>query len=230
MYDFAAMVKGSRRFYREHGLAEWADAIPRRPAPATDVETLLEQAARSGFTEGFAFPPFAVQMADFERIVDGCARQPALGLPDSAQYREPFLADNWSREPNGRVVQRTTDLGDRDRPYVFLFTPKFLTNCWGKTGKQIGEQFSAKGWHGLTVPEYLVLQRLRAERHVDHRFVDEPEDPTSHWMWLIDSMTETDCTVAYGSNRGINLQATGMSNRESKRGAVAGVIVPLADG
>src|SRR5471030_2917507 len=125
MYDFAALVKGSRRFCREHGLAGWADAIPRRPAPTTDVEALLEQAARSGFTEGFAFPPFSTQMADFDRILDGCARQPALGLPDSSQYREPFLADNWSREPNGRVVQRTTDLGDRDHPYVFLFSPKY---------------------------------------------------------------------------------------------------------
>src|SRR5262249_43056466 len=116
MYDFAAMVRGGRRFFREHGLAAGADAIPRRPVPAFDVESLLEQAARSGFVEGFAFPPFAVQMTDLDRVIDGCARQPALGLPDSQQYREPFLADNWSREANGRVVQRAVDLGDRDRP------------------------------------------------------------------------------------------------------------------
>jgi hypothetical protein len=228
MYDFAALVKESRRFFREHGLAAWADAIPRHPAPAFDVETLLEQAARSGFTEGFAFPPFAVQMADLDRVVDGCARQPALGLPDSQQYREPFLSDNWSREATGRVMQRMADLGDRDRPYVFLCTLQPLSNCWGKTGRQIAEQFQAKGWHGMTVPEYLVLQRWRAEKHADHRFIDEPEDPTCHWQWLIDSMTETDCSVAYGSARGINIQATGVGNRESKRGAIAGLIVPLA--
>ena len=222
------MVRGSRRFYRDHGLAEWADAIPRQPAPAFDVETLLDQAVRSGFVEGIAFPPFAIQMAGFDRVVDGCARQPALGLPDSQQYREPFLADNWSREANGRIVQRTTDLGDRDRPYVYLFASKFLVNCWGKTGKQIAEQFQAKGWHGLTVPEYLVVQRGRAERFADHRFVEEPEEPASHWLWLIDSMNETDCSVAFGSARGINIQATGVGNRESKRGAIAGVVVPLS--
>ena len=42
-------------------------------------------------------------------------------------------------------------------------------------------------------------------------------------------MTESDCSVAYGSSRGINIQATGVGNREAKRGAIAGVIVPLAE-
>jgi hypothetical protein len=229
MYDFASIVKQSRRFYKEYGLADWAAAIPRQPFPARDVETLLEQAARSEFTEAFAFPPFAVQMATFDRLIDGCARQPATLLPDSQQYREPFLADNWSREANGKVLQRTADLGERDAgPYVFLFTPSPLANCWGKTGKQIAEQFRARGWHGLTAPEYLVLQRRFAEQYRDHRFFVNGEDPTAHWLWLIDSMNDTDCSVAYGSSRGVNIQAAAVNNRESKRAAIAGVIVPLA--
>ena len=228
MYDFTAIVKASRRFYKEHALVPWAAAIPRRPSPAIEVEKLLEHADRSGFTEGFAFPPFAMQMDALPRVITACARQPAPQLPDNQQYREPFLADNWSRESNGQVLQRRSELGARMAgPYVLLFTSNHLTNCWGKTGKQIAEQFQAKGWHGLTVPEYLVLQRWFAERYGDHRFLAAPEDPTAHWLWLIDSMTEIDCTVAYGSARGINLQATGVNNRESKRNAVAGIIVPL---
>jgi hypothetical protein len=81
----------------------------------------------------------------------------------------------------------------------------------------------------LTVYEYLVLQRVFAEMYGDHRFFSEPEDPSSHWLWLIDSMNETDCSVALGNARGINIQATGIGNRDSKRAAIAGVIVPLVD-
>jgi hypothetical protein len=229
MYDFPAVVKASRRFYKEHDLTLWAKAIPRRPSPAHDVETLLEQADKCGFSAAFAFPPFALQQQTVERLVDACARQPSPRLPDNQQYRQPFLADNWSRVANGRILQRDRDLGDRTRgAYVFLFTSAPLANCWGKTGKQIAEQFQARGWHGLTVFEYLVLQRVFAETFGDHRFFAAPEDPSGHWLWLIDSMTDTDCAVALGNARGINLQATGINNRESKRAGIGGVIVPLA--
>jgi hypothetical protein len=229
MYDFPVVVKTSRRFYKDHALASWAKAIPRHPTPTTDVETLLEQADKSGFRAAFAFPPFALQRQSFDRLVDACARQPSPLLPDNQQYRPPFLADNWSRVANGKVLQREHDLGERTAgPYVLLFAQAPLANCWGKTGKQIAEQFQARGWHGLTVFEYLVLQRVFAEMYADHRFFAEPEDPSGHWLWLIDSMNETDCAVALGNSRGINIQATGINNRESKRAGIGGVIVPLA--
>lgn len=230
MYDFPAIVKASRRFYKHHNLASWAKAIPRCPAPAHDVEAILQQAEKSGFQAAFAFPPFALQQQSFDRLVDACARQPSPILPDNQQYRPPFLADNWSRVANGQVLQRENDLGERARgAYVFLFSSTPLGNCWGKTGKQIAKQFQARGWHGLTVFEYLVLQRAFAEKNGDHRFFAEPDDPSGHWLWLIDSMNDVDCSVAYGSARGVNIQATGINNRESKRAGLGGVIVPLAN-
>lgn len=227
-FDFPAIVRASRRFYRDRGLLDWARAVPRCPMPAGDVEPTLAQAQRAGFDEAFAFPPHDLQMATLDRLVDACARRPSARLPDNVQYRDPFLADDWTSTPNGRVLQRADDLGvRRDGPYVLLLSTRPLANCWGKTGKQIGEQFDAKSWRGLTAPEYLVLQRVFAERYGDHRFLSAPEDPEAHWLWLIDTMTETSCTVAYGSARGINLQATNVNNRESKRAALAGVLVPL---
>ena len=228
MYDFPAIVKASRRFYRDHDLRTWVEGVPRRPFPAGDVETLLGQANRAGFTEGFAFPGFGVQAATLDHLVDVCARRHAPGLSDNHQYAEPFLADCWAKTPNGKLLQRDGDLGARvDGPYVFLFTPNPLTNCWGKTGKQIAEQFHSKSWHGLTVMEYLVLQRFFAEKFGDHRFFEEPQESNAHWLWLIDSMNDSDCSVAMCTARGINIQATGINNRESKRGAIAGILVPL---
>ena len=148
MYDFPAVVKASRRFYKDHDLATWAKAIPRHPTPARDVETLLDLADKNGFTAAFAFPVFALQQQSLDRLVDACARQPSPLLPDNQQYRQPFLADNWSRVANGAVLQRSHDLGDRPLgAYVLLFTSAPLANCWGKTGKQIAEQFQSRGWH-----------------------------------------------------------------------------------
>jgi len=230
MYDFPALIRKSRRFYKDHNLNAWAKAIPRAPVPARDVEELLEHANQHGFSGGFAFPSFQMQMQSFDQLVDACARQPSPLLPDNQQYRTPFLADNWSRVATGTVLQRDHDLGERTTgSYVLLFTTAPLTNCWGKTGKQIAEQFQARAWRGLTVYEYLVLQRVSAEIFTDHRFFAEPEDPSGHWLWLIDSINQTDCSVALGNARGINVQATGINNRESKRAAVAAIIVPLAE-
>lgn len=229
MFDFPAIVKASRRFYKSHDLIAWARAVPRFPQPVGDVESLLQHAQQYNFTSGFAFPPFEIQQRMFDQLVDACARQPSPLLPDNQQYRPPFLADNWTRVANGRVLQRDHDLGERIQgPYVMLLPESPLSNCWGKTGKQIAEQFNARGWHGLTVFEYLVLQRYFAEKFGDHRFFAQPEEPNGHWLWLIDSMNDTDCSVALGNSRGINIQATAIGNRESKRAGIAGVIVPLA--
>ena len=42
----------------------------------------------------------------------------------------------------------------------------------------------------------LVLQRYFAEKYGDHRFYEETEETNpTYWLWLVDSMTETACTV-----------------------------------
>ena len=167
-------------------------------------------------------------MQTLERLIDETARKPAP-VADNQQYAEAFLADTWTKTPNGKVLQRTSDLGPREwGSYLCVFSPNPIQQAWGRTARQIAELFGTKGWSGLTVPEYLVLQRFYCEKYQDHRFYEQPEDDSgAHAMWLIDSMTDKDCTVAVGSHRGINLQAASAANRDSRRAAVAGVMVPL---
>lgn len=219
------IIAASLRFYRQHNLVDWAAALPAAPA---DDPTAHADAAKHGFTLAFAFPPFALQMETLGRLIDETARKPAP-VPDNQQYGDPFLADTWTKTPNGRVLQRTEDLGARPwGPYVLWFAPWPLQQAWGRTARQINEYLQAKGWCGLTVPEYLVLQRLLCEKHLDHRFFDEPEDDAgAHALWLINSMTDKDCAVAVGSHRGINLQAASAGNRDSRRATVAGIIAGL---
>jgi hypothetical protein len=225
--DLTAAFKHSRTFYREHQLADWAEALP-SALPDLAAED-LQQAAKAGFTRAFAFPPFSLQMASLDRLIEEMARKPAPNLPDNQQYREPFLADTWSKTPNGKVLQRADNLEPRtDGPYLLLASPEPCKTAWGRTGKQIVELFQTKSWQGLTVPEYLVLQRYYCELFRDHRFFDTPQDETpAHWLWLVDSLIENEMTVVYGSPRGLNLQACKISNRDSRRAALATQVLAL---
>ena len=228
MLDLEKILATSRRFYAQHHLAAWADALPTSLALGDTDGSTVSEAAKQGFTSALAFPPFEIQLASLERLIDETARKPA-SVPDNQQYREPFLADEWSKTPNGKVLQRLDDLGPREwGAYFYLFSPNPQPKAWGLTGKQIREFFQAKDWIGLTVPEYLVLQRHYCELYGDHRFFETPEDDGgAHSMWLIDSMDDKQCSVAVGSNRGINLQATSINNRDRKRAAIAGTVLSL---
>lgn len=226
--DPTDILHTNRRFYVRHNLADWAEALPAAAALSAEDESAAADAVERGFTQAFVFPPFAVQMAALDRVIDETARKPAP-IPDNQQYVEPFLADHWTKTPNGMIFQQTDDPGPRAwGAYLLLYSPNPIQKCWGMTGKQISEHFQSKDWRGLTVPEYLVLQRFHCEKHGDHRFFEQPEDDFgAHSLWLIDSMDDKHCAVAFGSNRGINLQACSISNRDSKRAAVAGMIVLL---
>lgn len=226
--DLQRILKTSRVFYRDHALREWRAALPKK-ALVEQEETVLAQAAKSGFTQGFAFPPFALQLATLETLIEETVRKQAPGLPDNQQYgSELVLSDTWSKEPSGKILQRTTDLAGRDQgPYFLLFSPTPVQNAWGRTGKQINELFQAKDWQGLTVPEYFVLQRYFCEQRGHHRFYEANADE-GHWLWLVDSMTDTACTVVMGKARGLNLQGCPVGNRDSRRAALAGRVVPMS--
>ena len=228
MIDFSPILQASQRFFAAHNLVDWADALPATASLTDHDQATLASAARHGFTTAFVFPPFALQMETLDRLIDATARTPAP-VPDNHQYREPFLADDWSKTPNGKVWQRQADLGGREwSAYLYLFSPNPIQKCWGLTAKQIREHFEAKGWHGLTVPEYLVLQRSSCEQHGDHRFFEKPEDDSgAHSLWLIDSMDDKNCSVALGRSGVINIQAASIGNRDRHRAAIGGLIVPL---
>lgn len=229
MFALSEVVKASRRFYRDHGLADWARAIPKAAAPVHD--SALAQAEKAGFTLALAFPPFAQQLAQMDPLIEATARRPAAQVLDSEQYSgEVSLSDEWSKAPNGKILQRIDDLGARTGgPYLYLFSPAPYPTAWGRTGRQIEELFHARDWHGLTVPEYFVLQRYFCEQHGDHRFFAAPEgDRGTHSLWLIDSMDAANCSVVAAGPRGIDVRACSANNRDARRATVAGLLVPLA--
>lgn len=218
--DFDAALAVSRSFYRNHNLAAWEAALPRK-ARVNAADDVIEYSARCGFDTAFAFPPFATQVADLPALIEETLVKRAPGLPDDQQYSRTYVSDNWDKNPNNKVVQRTTELGLRtEGPYFVLLSTDPTTAIWGKTGKQMVSHFESKNWTGLTVPEYLVLQRHFCERNRDHRFfATATDDSPAHWMWLTDSATDAACSVAMGSARGSGIYGCKIGTKDGRRSA-----------
>lgn len=225
------ILRASRTFYREHDLAPWADAIPdKATASDADAERLL-WAEKAGWTEAFAFPPFALQMETLPCLIEATARKQAAQLSDDQQYAvPPFLADTMTREANGRIVQRTTDLAGRETPYLLIYSRGPITNAWGRSGRQIVELLDSKDWRGLTIPEYLVLQRFLCERDRHHLFYDgEAPERRGHWLWLADSATDKAMSVGAWLYGAVNIQACPLGHRDAKRATIGALVVGLLD-
>jgi hypothetical protein len=81
---------------------------------------------------------------------------------------------------------------------------------------------------GLTIGEYLVVQRAMFERHGDHRFDDYVGDP-SGWMWLADSMVGERTAMAYwyGPKRRIEVTACKTGSKNVRKGARRARVIPL---
>ena len=120
--DLQQILKTSRVFYRDHGLQSWRAALP-KTAHIDDPDKTLADIAKCGFDRGFAFPSFALQMATIDDLIEETARKPSPALSDSQQYgSDVVLSDTWTKEPTGKILQRTDDLSGRaEGPYFLLF-------------------------------------------------------------------------------------------------------------
>src|SRR5579862_1195399 len=80
--DLQSILKTSRIFYRDHHLPSWRENLPKKAV--VDEETaILEQASRYGFSHGFAFPAFHVQMDSLRALIEATVLKPAPMLPDN---------------------------------------------------------------------------------------------------------------------------------------------------
>jgi hypothetical protein len=229
-FNVHPILEASRAFYKAHGLSDWAEQLGAAGTMSEADAAKVIWAEKNGWTEVVAFPPFATQMADFERLLHETARKPAPHLSDDQQYHtEPFLADDWTKTANGRVLQRRERLGQRESgPYLLLFGLDPPVSAWGRNGKQLAALLESKGLEGLTAPEYLVMQRLLGERDGHHLFYrGDKAQRRGHWLWLVDSADDARMTVATWVQGGVNLQACPLTHRDAKRATIAALIVPL---
>jgi hypothetical protein len=222
--DARSVLAASSAFFRSHELHSLARELPAELTLSGEGQTRSEQALSEGFDSAFVFPSVAAQKIHFEAIVLQLANAPAFGLSKKEQYTQAAI-------PDVRTLKTTPS---RNRPagcYVLFYrTSPFPRETREKSAADIDRLFSTLGWTGLTVAEYMVLQRLLAEKNGDHRFdLYAPDAARSQWQWLLDTRLPSGSVMAFWNPQGCRLEI-GLAPKEvstARRGAHPTVVVPV---
>lgn len=177
--DLATAIQKSRMFFGMHSLGSLAGAIPDAGAFPEDARARVAEAAALGLDEVFVFPPVAAQRASLEHLIHQMAKRASETLVGEHQY-----ADAWIYQPEHLV--RFVVHGRPQGAYALCLggapMPRETT---GMDAGRTRDWLDQRSCRSLTLCEYLVLQRLRAERAGDHRF-DANGGETPQVLWLLD--------------------------------------------
>jgi hypothetical protein len=178
--DLATAIQKSRMFFATHGLGALASAIPTASDFPQEAHAAIEDAHAVGLDDVFVFPPVALQRTSLDHLVHKLAAAHGDRLESDQQYSQP-----WIYQPE---ALKTFDVHGRPAgAYALCFhSSPFPAATLGKDADELREWLTQRRSASLTAYEYLVLQRLKAEQHADHRFDLNAKTPTSQWHWLLD--------------------------------------------
>lgn len=204
--DFDRLLAHSTATFDRLGVAFMFPPAARPHPPAA-----LESAIADGYTDALLLPPATWQQAHRAELIGAFAG----GDDATAPYVEV-----GGVAPQGRPA---------DAPYVLLLRRDPLSDAdlRGLTAPALRKALGDASC--LTVEEYLVVQRLMAERFGDHRFDDYSGDP-SGWMWLADSTDGTVTAMGYwnGAKGRVEVTACKTGSKNPRKGARRCRVVPLA--
>jgi len=222
--DVRSVLAASSAFFRSHELHSLARELPAELTLSGDGQNRSEQARSEGFDSTFVFPSVAAQKIHFEAIVMQLANAPAFGLSKKEQYTQAAI-------PDVRTLKTTPSSNRPAGCYVLFYrTSPFPRETREKSAPDVDRLFSALGWTGLTVSEYLVLQRLLAEKNGDHRFdLYAPDSARSQWQWLLDTRLPSGAVTAFWNPQACRLEIGPAPDGGStaRRGAHPTVVVPV---
>lgn len=174
---------------------------------ASDTLACSNSSDGSGATAGaFAFPPVALQQETADKFA-------ALG-----SYSEPAQVDFDLASP---VTDRP------EGPYVLELAPTIPDWSRGLTASGLRAVLAQRGLSGLTVFEYLVLQRRAYEVNGDHRFDDYVGSPPG-WSWLPASSSGPLLAMAYyyAANGRVEVSACKAGSKNPRKGSHVVTVVP----
>ena len=178
--DLATAIQKSRMFYAGHGLGALAGAIPSAADFPPAANAAIEEAHAIGLDDVFVFPPVALQRDSIEHLVHRLAAASSDRLQAEQQYGQP-----WLYQPE--ALKNFTVHGRPAGAYALCFySGAFPRATGGKDAGELRDWLAQRRCASLTVYEYLVLQRIRAEQHGDHRFDLNTKDQPAQWHWLLD--------------------------------------------
>ena len=228
--DIRQVIDSSQRFYEEHKLKAWAEAIGDYTPLTPESQSQLDGASRLGLTQAMVFPPLGVQLGSLDTVIQECAMRPVEGIPPHAKLEKPYISDDQAREPSGRVYQTSEGLETRKTGlYLLCFDLETIPEeTRGKKGNQIARLFRQQGWTGFTSPELLIATRAWRERKASEG-VEESALGLDNvkWVWLVDSGDSQMCSAAFYGLQGIGMYGCKIGSANRNRGANVTLVVPL---
>jgi hypothetical protein len=217
-----SVLDASRAFLRTHELGQLAKLLPDPVNLREPGAGRFYQAAAEGFDSAFLFPSAGAQRTHFDEILKQTAITPVFGLDKSDQYTQPVIADVQS-------LRIADPLNRPFGPYVLFYRSGPLPReTRDKKASDSRVFFRSMAWNGLTIPEYMILQRILCEKNRDHRFdVYSPDVARSQWMWLLDSKTESGVIMAFWNpvRSRIEIGVSKEDAANARRGAQPSIVI-----
>ena len=171
-------------FYITHDLKDFLKELPKEIKLSPQSETRLREALREGFDKAILLPSTELQKGNIDKLLIELADKKLPGLQDAEQYNQKHYIHQPDVTKNAISRNRPTR-----KAYLLLYQSNPIPNeTKGKSPNELDPLFTQKNWNGLTLEEYLILQRKETETNKDHRFDTYDDDPNkSQWTWLLDS-------------------------------------------
>ncbi len=180
--DVLETRSASEKFYKEHHLVEFAANLPRDIKFSPANETKIREALKMGFDRAMILPAVDIQGKNLDLLIDNLANAEYSGggVRPEDQYTKAYMD---SSAKNSQIRNRPA------KGYLLLYqSSEVPQETKVKTPNYLETLFKQKKWNGLTLPEYLLLQRKELEQRQNHNFDAYSDNAAkSQWTWLLDN-------------------------------------------
>ena len=225
-FDLNEIRKTAEAFYRGHGLEKLADQLPQNIRLSPQQIERIKEAAKEGFDRVFIFPSIEQLATSRQTLIEQCATQPSAALSGTEQYTAPYI-DDTAKTPV--IRNRPTQ-----KAYLLLYSSQPIKEeTKNLTHPQVTELFNQKKWNGLTLEEYLLLQRLEAESRGNHSFDAYSTNAVdSNSTRLMDSTSDAGASRVldagwYPGNRQVRVLSNSSGGASPNLGARPSVVLSL---
>ena len=183
-------------FNRRQGLEELANAIERSAISLTkeQQEAIIEMVEKEGFDSAWIFPGNKMMQENLAKVKEGTEKA-MDDLSSEEQYAEE--GTYLYGEVASAFPEKIQNNNRPNKPYVLLYksnqeadeeTREPLKGLEDEevdnSAENLRKYFEKRGIKGLTLQEYLVLQRVITEGNKDE---ENPHPDIENWTWLLDS-------------------------------------------
>jgi DNA replication protein DnaC len=185
--DILEVRQESQKFYFDHNFPEFAANLPSDIKFSPQGEARIREAMKMGFDSAMILPGTTLLKQSINKLGEELAdkKLPGMAANNANQIKEDayFESDTKGSVPRNRPAGKA---------YMVMYQSKPVPQeTKGKTPNDLDRLFAQKKWDGMTLEEYLLLQRKEAEARKDHSFDEYSDDEQkSQWTWLLDSRTK----------------------------------------